>query len=121
MAKPIAVAFLDPVPRGIPNYHTLIKKPMDFGTVLKRLATYPNVEKFIGDVELVFSNCCLFNAAGSPLASAAGVLRDEFHGALEEIGLRSGGVKRKSVEGGGESGEVVVTPPPRFKIKLKLG
>jgi bromodomain-containing factor 1 len=133
MAKPNAAAFLEPVPKNITQYHKMIKKPMDFGTVLKRLNSYPDVSKFLSDVELIFSNCCMFNPVHDPIHPIAISLRKRFNKCMEEIGLRPDGsmggeLKRKSSEtsanGNVETKETVKVEedvsPPRLKIKLKF-
>jgi hypothetical protein len=73
-----AIPFLhpvDPVALNIPHYFNIIKSPMDFSTVERKLASsnpakpdltqhnprYYNAEEFIGDVRLIFSNCVTFN------------------------------------------------------------
>lgn len=87
---------------------------MDLGTVMKKLSGYKDVKGFIEDVELIFANCCRYNAEGSDLWKVAVMLRDGFHADLEEIGLRTkaGGKRKADTEGAG---------PPKMKIKLKLG
>merc|ERR1711934_271889 len=47
---------VDYVALGIPHYPDIIKKPMDLGTVQKRLTSgqYTNVDEWIKDVRLVF-------------------------------------------------------------------
>jgi bromodomain-containing factor 1 len=54
---------VDPVALNIPNYHKIIKKPMDFGTVAANLKTsqYANAKEFYNDAQLVFQNCFKFN------------------------------------------------------------
>jgi bromodomain-containing factor 1 len=54
---------VDPVALNIPNYHKIIKKPMDFGTILSNLKTsqYANAKDFYADAQLVFQNCFKFN------------------------------------------------------------
>jgi bromodomain-containing factor 1 len=54
---------VDPVALNIPNYHKIIKKPMDFGTVQINLKNgeYSNAKEFYADAKLVFQNCYKFN------------------------------------------------------------
>lgn len=56
---------VDWVKLGIPNYPTIVKEPMDFGTIEKRCQnghyTAGKFERFERDMRLVFSNCLLFN------------------------------------------------------------
>jgi len=55
-AKPV-----DPVMLGIADYLTIVKRPMDLGTVLSKLNVYSNMDDFADDVRLVFSNAKLYN------------------------------------------------------------
>ncbi|KAJ2685254.1 hypothetical protein GGH99_003813, partial [Coemansia sp. RSA 1285] len=70
-AQPSALEFLapvDPVTQGVPTYAVIVKSPMDLGTVRKNLldrSKYRSIADFRRDVELVFSNCFLFNGAGT--------------------------------------------------------
>lgn len=52
---------------GIPMYPTIIKNPMDLGTIKKRLKShhYTKTQEFIADVQLVWDNCKKFNEAGT--------------------------------------------------------
>ena len=70
LAKPKFSAFafpfmvpVDPVALNIPNYLSIVKKPMDFGTVRQKLdrGEYENAKDFEADARLVFKNCFLFN------------------------------------------------------------
>ncbi|KAG9147224.1 hypothetical protein Leryth_018197 [Lithospermum erythrorhizon] len=54
---------VDPVAYNIPNYFSVVKKPMDFGTIGSKLENnvYFSIDEFAADVRLTFSNCMLFN------------------------------------------------------------
>ncbi|KAH9968683.1 TATA-binding protein associated factor Taf2 [Russula dissimulans] len=63
---PEAIIFsrpVDPIQDGCPTYFDEIKNPMDFGTMMQNLNSgkYSTMEEITRDVELVFSNCRLFN------------------------------------------------------------
>lgn len=78
-----AVHFQNPVDvvgLNIPDYYEVVKKPMDLGTIKNKLATceYNNCKEFIDDVELVFSNCILYNEEASDYGALAIKLREEF-------------------------------------------
>ncbi|KAJ3386813.1 hypothetical protein HDU84_001260 [Entophlyctis sp. JEL0112] len=65
-----AFPFLTPVDHvrlNIPTYPQIIKHPMDFGTILRRVdqGYYRTPQEFESDCRLVFSNCYTFNAPGS--------------------------------------------------------
>lgn len=52
--KPVDAAML-----GLSDYYDIIKKPMDLGTVRKKLDAneYPDADAFIADIDLIFTNC----------------------------------------------------------------
>ena len=54
---------VDPVALNIPDYHKIIKKPMDLGTIESKLkqGEYENFKEFEADVRLIFANCYKFN------------------------------------------------------------
>ena len=66
---------VDPVALNIPHYPDVIKHPMDFSTVERKLASsnpakpdpnpanpcYYSADEFAADVRLIFSNCATFN------------------------------------------------------------
>ena len=60
---------VDPVALNIPNYLSIVKKPMDFGTMRQRLdrGEYENAKEFEADARLVFKNCYLFNPENDPI------------------------------------------------------
>ena len=48
---------VDPIELDVPNYYDVIKKPMDFSTVKKKLynCTYTNLKEYCEDMNLIFS------------------------------------------------------------------
>ncbi|KAJ3021774.1 UNVERIFIED_CONTAM: hypothetical protein HDU68_009459 [Siphonaria sp. JEL0065] len=58
---------VDYIKLNIPTYPLIIKHPMDFGTILKKLDgnLYTSGHEFESDAKLVFKNCYTFNAPGS--------------------------------------------------------
>ena len=66
MKMPSAHWFLEPVDvekYGVYDYYKIIKNPMDFQTVLKKLTNkiYMKFEEFYEDVMLIFANCYDYN------------------------------------------------------------
>ena len=60
---PYARPFSEPVPKTVPNYHVIIQKPMDFGTIKKKIKNeYSKKSEFFDDVTQVFINCRMYNA-----------------------------------------------------------
>ena len=60
---------VDPVALNIPTYHSIIKKPMDFGTMKAKLdhGEYENAKEFEADARQVFQNCYRFNPPSDPI------------------------------------------------------
>jgi hypothetical protein len=58
---------VDPVELGLPDYFEIIKKPMDLGSIQKRLenGAYHAIEDFQSDVNLTFQNAMTYNEDGS--------------------------------------------------------
>merc|ERR1711865_1313258 len=54
---------VDFVALGVPDYPEIIKKPMDFGTIERQLASgkYDSAESLAAECRLVFSNARTFN------------------------------------------------------------
>lgn len=74
----IAEAFREPVPRGIPFYHDIVKRPMDLGTVARQLerGMYQTLDELQADVQLIWDNCMKFNEPESDIAGAGRHLAD---------------------------------------------
>ncbi|TDL28564.1 WD40 repeat-like protein [Rickenella mellea] len=80
----IASPFYEPVDwvkLDIPSYPKLIKKPMDLGTMKKKLDNkeYPNAQKFHDDFKLLIKNCTTFNPHGTPVNQAGLELQRVFN------------------------------------------
>ncbi|KAJ6792995.1 transcription factor GTE10-like [Iris pallida] len=58
---------VDAVALKIPDYYTVIKHPMDLGTIKKRILSgaYPSPWGFVADVRLTFTNAMTYNPPGS--------------------------------------------------------
>ncbi|KAG0151063.1 hypothetical protein CROQUDRAFT_668155 [Cronartium quercuum f. sp. fusiforme G11] len=86
---PNAAAFLSRVKKAdAPDYYDIIKKPMDLGTVLKKVKSghYKTKSQFIEDVELIWSNCFLYNSfPNHPLRTAADSLRTKANNLLKFV------------------------------------
>ncbi|GAU97486.1 hypothetical protein RvY_08770 [Ramazzottius varieornatus] len=65
MANPFKTP-VDAVKLNLPDYHTIIKVPMDMGTIKKRLEQgfYSKAEQCIQDFKQMFSNCYTYNPPG---------------------------------------------------------
>ncbi|KAL3426275.1 Transcriptional activator SPT7 [Phlyctema vagabunda] len=66
--------------RDVPDYHLVIKTPMDLGTMTKKLKTlqYKSKAEFVADLELIWGNCLKYNAeVNLPLRKNANAMRKE--------------------------------------------
>ncbi|KAF7507359.1 hypothetical protein GJ744_010676 [Endocarpon pusillum] len=71
---------VDPVALNIPNYHSVVKKPMDLDTVERKLENnqYERARDFEEDIRQIFKNCFLFNAPGEFVHTAGQQLEKVF-------------------------------------------
>lgn len=58
---------VDPVKDQCPNYLNIVKEPMDFGTMKKKLKAnqYDSIDSFYNDIALICKNAKLFNGETS--------------------------------------------------------
>ncbi|EME27319.1 DNA-binding bromodomain-containing protein isoform 1 [Galdieria sulphuraria] len=97
--------FAEPVDTSVvTDYLTIVKKPMDLGTVREKLnrAQYTCVEELREDIDLIWDNCCLYNAPDTEFYLLAVKLREvtvklfeQLEVAFQEIGLEP--PRRKSL------------------------
>lgn len=97
-----AAAFLhpvDPVVLNIPHYPSIIKNPMDLGTIERKLTSsnpqkldtnpnnprYNNADEFIADVRLVFTNCLTFNGSDHVISKAGKHLESVFDKQIKNL------------------------------------
>ncbi|KAL8768350.1 MAG: hypothetical protein Q9209_005384 [Squamulea sp. 1 TL-2023] len=72
---------VDPVALNIPDYHSIIKKPMDLRTVREKLENgqYENAKEFEQDVKLIFANCRKYNGPEHPIRTSANEVETLFN------------------------------------------
>jgi len=97
-----AIPFLTPVDAiglGIPHYFTIIKHPMDFSTVEKKIQSsnpskpdpnlanprYRNADEFIADVKLIFQNTCTFNGLDHVISIMGKRLEAQFDKSIKHM------------------------------------
>ena len=56
---------VDPVRDMCPDYLSVIKQPIDLGTIRKKMNKYCSKAEFISDMQLMFSNCKTYNKEGT--------------------------------------------------------
>ena len=71
---------VDPVELGLPDYFEVIKRPMDLGTIRKKLENgcYHSLEEFEEHVHLTFDNAMLYNPEGSVVYNMAEEMKAKF-------------------------------------------
>ena len=72
---------VNPIALGIHDYLDKIKHPMDFSTIKKKLNAfqYRNCKEFCEDMELVFSNCYLYNGESSVVGNMCTNVKNEYN------------------------------------------
>ncbi|GIY18654.1 bromodomain-containing protein 2, partial [Caerostris darwini] len=80
--KPVDVKRLQ-----LPDYHDIIKTPMDLGTVKANLenGVYKTPAEFAADVRLIFTNCYKYNPPGHEVVGMARQLQDVFEMAYAKM------------------------------------
>jgi E1A/CREB-binding protein len=78
---------VDPVELGLPDYFEVIKKPMDLGTIRKRLdnGVYHTLEEFEGHVHQTFDNAMMYNPEGSVVYNMAKEMKVKFEHDYEKL------------------------------------
>lgn len=108
---------------NLPDYHKIIKKPMDLGTIKKRLESnyYYSAQECIQDFNTMFTNCYVYNKPGEDVVVMAQTLEKLFLNRIaqmdkeeKEIETPSKGGKGvvKKRGGGGSTSAVPSTPAP---------
>uniref|UniRef100_A0A8C3DQQ2 Bromodomain testis-specific protein n=1 Tax=Corvus moneduloides TaxID=1196302 RepID=A0A8C3DQQ2_CORMO len=99
---------VDAAALNLPDYYTIIKKPMDLGTIKKRLEHnyYTKAAECIEDFKTMFWNCYMYNKPGDDIVFMAEELEKVFmqkiaHMPPEErlVSLNKGKRKGKKTEG----------------------
>lgn len=131
MKHPLAIAYfnfpVDPVALNLPDYFTIIKCPMDLGTVTKRLAggAYPNPQVMLSNVRLVWDNCRAYNDPSSEVCAAAFTLETQFEAAWVAAGLGAPRQHHAYASTGAAAGSAHATAagglaPPLMPAKKKV-
>lgn len=74
----------------VPNYHKIIKDPMDFGAIKCKLrrghfAHYNSVEEFLSDIKLVFRNCFKYNSDKSDVYAVGKSVQNYFESLVKHF------------------------------------
>ncbi|XP_078432468.1 transcription factor GTE10-like [Wolffia australiana] len=90
LQHPYAWVFKEPVDAlklNIPDYYTIIKQPMDLGTIKKklRMGAYASASDFAVDVRRTFSNAKTYNPPGNDVHSMADAMSVKFESKWKAI------------------------------------
>ncbi|KAJ3605876.1 hypothetical protein NHX12_027919 [Muraenolepis orangiensis] len=117
---------VDVVKLGLPDYYTIIKTPMDMGSIKKRLENhyYHSASECMQDFNTMFTNCYIYNKPTDDIVLMAQALEKVFlqkvsqmpPGQEEELPSAPKAKPKKPSTPGGQDGTVTsctpATPPP---------
>ena len=80
---------VDPEELNIPDYFNIIKNPMDFSTIKKKLVnyTYSNLKEFCKDMDLVFDNCYTYNGRNTYIGDICTRIKKEYERLFQDLKL----------------------------------
>lgn len=80
---------VDPIKLNVPNYYDIIKNPMDFSTVKKKLNnfSYTNVREYRDDMDLIFNNCFRYNGPNSYVGEICSKVKNEYEKLFYRLNL----------------------------------
>ncbi|KAI8463857.1 MAG: hypothetical protein J3K34DRAFT_388846 [Monoraphidium minutum] len=115
---------VDPIRQKIPDYPTIVKNPMDLGTVGEKLKlrVYKDPADFAGDMRQIWDNAALYNGAAHPVGICALAMSEFFEKAwgplqIEKqwaIQLQQEEIAREALQGNIEG-----LPNSDLSLKLK--
>ena len=78
---------VDTIKLKLPDYHKIIKQPMDLGTIKKRLENcyYYSAAECIEDFKTMFSNCYVYNKPGEDVVLMAQTLEKLFLDKIKDL------------------------------------
>lgn len=81
---------VDPNEYAIYDYFDVIKQPMDFSTIKKKLNSgkYTNFGEFDSDIQLTFDNCYKYNGVDSQVGHICTNVKNEYIKIFSELGMQ---------------------------------
>ena len=78
---------VDAIKLNIPDYHTIVKNPMDLGTIKKRLMNryYWDAQECQDDFKLIFKNCYIYNKPEYDIVSMCKELERAYDSKIETM------------------------------------
>ncbi|CAK1548329.1 unnamed protein product [Leptosia nina] len=88
---------------NLPDYHKIIKKPMDLGTIKKRLESnyYYSAQECIQDFNTMFTNCYVYNKPGEDVVVMAQTLEKLFLNRIAQMDKEEKEIEVPSISGKG--------------------
>ncbi|QPG73306.1 hypothetical protein FOA43_000616 [Brettanomyces nanus] len=118
----LSLPFIEPVDaRSYPDYHTIVKKGMCFNDVEDNLAKgeYSSgkeaAQRFLNDVNLIFSNACEYNAANSAIYRDALSLKNFFNRRMTKFTAQTQAIKKR-----GRGRPPIFATEPRVEDTTKI-
>eukprot|EP00116_Pleurobrachia_bachei_P000794 sb/3461056/ len=103
---------------GLHDYLTIIKQPMDMGTLRSKLESgaYGNIQEFASDFRLIFSNCYRYNPPDHAVVAMGKQLEAIFETRFARIVASSTPKPAKTPKTPAKNGFVAAPPPPPPKL-----
>jgi len=108
---------------NIPDYHDVIKHPMDLGTVDKRIDNYfyRSVKECIHDINSIFINCYVYNKVGTDITHMAKELEKLFLAKLSMMPKEEKELGKREFNSIHESEYMDFGPPKEIRQKKPPG
>ncbi|NWS74491.1 BRDT protein, partial [Crotophaga sulcirostris] len=105
---------VDAVALNLPDYYSIIKKPMDLSTIKKRLEHnyYTKAAECIEDFKTMFLNCYIYNKPGDDIVFMAQELEKVFMQKIAQMPPEERAVTFKKGKGKGKKPEETQQPSP---------
>lgn len=108
---------------NLPDYHKIIKQPMDLGTVKKRLENnyYWSASEAIEDFTTMFNNCYMYNKAGEDVVVMATSLEKAFQAKLALLPKDEIEIEARTPNKSKKKAPKVATPASATVVGAALG
>ena len=85
--EPESIPFQAPVNPDVPDYFTIIKRPMDLSTIRTKLdeGKYSNPQEYVDDIWLMFNNAWLYNKKTSKVYKYCTKLSETFSACIDPV------------------------------------
>ncbi|XP_030378303.1 homeotic protein female sterile isoform X1 [Scaptodrosophila lebanonensis] len=105
---------------NLPDYHKIIKHPMDMGTIKKRLENnyYWSAKEAIHDFNTMFSNCYVYNKPGEDVVVMAQTLEKVFLQKIESMPKEELELEPVTAKGGRKKQRAPATPKAQSATSL---